>query len=272
MRPRGKVIIAKRGREEYLRTCLHYLNEANSSDNYDITVVVVDDGDSNVDRKLFYQYISVHYTSLRSNSPLFNKSLLINWGIKELGDDFDWISIVDIDMVYSPNFFDSVYRPRPGNPYIISFGAKLDKHISDIVMVTQPRYREIDLLTNSSYFPEAPSQVTMSRKTLDIFSDVFKEGLFHDGYIGWGGEDSDLSFRARSLSKVGLVNKYLVPSMWYHLWHEDTKDEIQFKKNLSLFESRLSKNKKMIERYLEKNENSNSNMQISSRDKNVSRT
>lgn len=242
----GSVLIAKRGREEYLSSCIHYLDNANSSNQFDVQVLIVDDGgDKPLD--LFAKNLSIKHVQVCSIFQHFNKAYLLNVGMKYA--DTDFVSVVDIDMVYSPLFFEQMYRKRSGTPYIISIGHKLDDHSSSIVMQTQPKFSEIFSLVPIQSFPEAPSQITLARNTVDKFAEIFESDFFCEDFEGWGGEDSDISFKATELAKFRLIDKYVIPDMWFHLWHENSRDETQFGRNLSLFEDRKGKTKSLVNTY-----------------------
>jgi|PlaIllAssembly_1097288.scaffolds.fasta_scaffold153897_3 hypothetical protein len=249
MGPKGNVLIAKRGRDSYLRTCLHYLNKANSSNKYDIQITVIDDSDYLPnDTKL--DHISVNYIQFKTGSRFFNKAKLLNVGLRKMRPDFDWVSVVDIDMVYAPSFFDSVCIDRPGCPYIISTGYKLDDISTAVVMTTHTSFEEILPLVTGEPFTNAPSQITLARSTINLLSRIFdSDKIFCEEFEGWGGEDSEMSFKARELAKHQLITKYHIPNMWYHLWHEDSRDETQFQKNLEIFEEKRVKNNTIIKRF-----------------------
>ena len=190
---RFNVIIAQRGRDAHLKTCLHYLGIA--AKGYDVAVSVIQDD--------------------KPDQP-FCKSALLNRGLKEMRQDFDFISIVDLDMVYRPDFF-KIISKIGDDIYFISSGYALDRERSEDITYRSPSY-EILL---SPFTCPGRSQVTISKKIYSMFLDILdSDKLYDEFFVGWGGEDSALSFLSTICMIHGLLNKIEAPGMWYHLWHE----------------------------------------------------
>ena len=189
------VIIAQRGRDAHLKTCLHYLGIA--AKGYDVSVSVVQDD--------------------KLDQP-FCKSALLNKGLKEMRQDFDFVSIVDLDMVYRPDFF-KIINEIDDDTYFAALGYALDRDHSEEMI-----RRQLSYSTPLSHFVcSGRSQITISKKIYSMFLDILgSEKLYDERFIGWGAEDSALSFLSTTCKRHGLLNKIELPEMWYHMWHEHT--------------------------------------------------
>jgi len=211
------ILIPKRGRIEYLKVCLHYLNTANADRKYDIIVYVVDDTETGYPLPV-YDNIQVQQEYLKGDG-WFNKSKLLNYGLSKARYDFDHISVVDADMCYTTNFFGAVSASFDnGADYIVSHGYKLTEASSKHVY-SLPAIGEIDNYEKEE-FKVGPSQISMNRKCLDALKTYFGDKLYDEAYSGWGGEDSDLSLKSKILDRLGKIKKISINSMWYHLYHQ----------------------------------------------------
>lgn len=257
---RVNVIIAKRGRDVYLEKCLQSLELAALEVDFDVDVYVIDD------RRLEYtspiqSTIHVHNFYLCLNHAPFNKSKLLNCGLSLMRRPFDWVSIVDVDMIYSREFFKQVSASMVSGACVVSHGVGLSKED------TAKYFRSSDdsflSSTNSPYFPGA-SQISLHKRAYKTLTDIYGEKLYCEDFVNWGGEDSDLSFKLKDLNRVGIVKLRNLNDMWIHMYHD--RDLINKEINISLFKERRLINKETLNRWISVNgervDSTNTNMQV----------
>ena len=231
------IIIPKRGRDNYLDTCLYYLNLCCLDKQFKVNVYVIDD----TTKLPFKKYDNFNLTSIYlPNSGLFNKSKLINRGLLEMEKNFDWFSIVDVDMVYSTNFLSQVHQKiLSGVDYIVSHGYKMQPSLSAYVMATKPEILIIQESSRKEEFKVGPSQISMTKNTYELFLNLFGSPMYDEYYEGWGTEDTDISFKSAKLQRMNKMRKDTIPSMWFHLYHEClNSDEAQYNKNYKHFQEK----------------------------------
>lgn len=192
-----------------------------------------------------------------SYNPPFNKSALLNKGIKQLGEikDDDCISIFDVDMIYHPNFVSIMQTLLEKYDYIVSYGHKLTKRNTDYILYRCPEFNEIESLNSHPF--KGCSQITFNKKVYDILMDCFGH-IYDETFCGWGGEDSDLSYKSRVLNDLGKIKKTHVYNMWYHMHHpfdRERMDKSSF--NYQYFQRK----KKDIENAISKYYSNNNNIQ-----------
>lgn len=254
MKKNVNVIISKRGRDDYLIVCLHYLNKANAAKRYHINVYVVSD----IRYEVNYTADNIDIRSLfipRIDND-FNKSRLLNYGLRNMDNSFDWLSVVDLDMIYHKYFFNLIDLRMKERSYIITTGRQLD-------IVMTEKYRNFLIEPNYEIGPiyQGNSQISMSNNVYSLFKKIYGDDLYCEDFCGWGGEDSDVSFKAADMSKEGLIERKKITEMWLHMAHERNLDSRV--SNNELFTSRRLKNKELLRRWLD--ENSNTNMQANRR-------
>lgn len=248
---RVNVLIAKRGRNDQLDTCLYYLNEANKKDKYDVCVYIIDDGVEPHTQLQKLPHLDLKYWIRTNGSVHFNKSKLLNYGMEIFRSDYDWFSMIDIDMAYSPRFFDTVCAGLTSCNYLISTGWKLESEPSKKVNENHPPFEEILLYEPKTLFTVGPSQITMPKETLQLFEKVFKTPkLYNEDYEGWGAEDSELSFKARHMGTRGLIRRDSLTGMWFHLHHALIYDLKAYERNHDIFQQKIQENEVIIERYI----------------------
>ena len=214
------IYIAKRGRDEHFYNCLYYLNEASrlSKRKYIITVFVAEDVETLNYSSLLCPNLKVIFRE-NITKGLFNKSELLNNCI-EYGDqlDYEWFSIVDLDMIYPPNWFDTIEKMIWTEvDYIICHGwrlnhetqGKIDEHLAFEQLLQLPKEE----------FPVGPSQVTMSRRGYDTIKKYFPEPIYNEGFKGWGGEDDILDCKSKVLYSSGKLSRVDISQVWLHQWH-----------------------------------------------------
>lgn len=249
---RHNIIVAKRDRDEYLECCLRSIDEAANRADVDVCVYVIDDENNGyleyIDSDIeFKRRICVRYICAVRKDESFNKSRLLNQGFQEMRGDYDFVSIVDVDMILNPVFFQhfELFKNdlKKDSVYHISEGVKLIEG-SEQQLATTYESIEKSLIDSVSIEENKrhlyPSQITLSKNMYEKLLDILKtDKLYHEGFVGWGGEDSYLSFFSRYCEQYGLLRKVYVPNMWYHVWHprdccQVGFDKTQYDKNVQL--------------------------------------
>jgi hypothetical protein len=237
---RVNVYIAKRGRDEHLKNCLHYLNEANRERRYLVTVFITEDRScpSGAFPCSIYNHLSVWW-SICNIGGAFNKSKLLNKCIEDGNQlEYDWFSICDLDMIYPPNWFHLVEQEiKTGVDYLVCHGWKLGEETQE--SVSQSKAFEELLLLSKVEFPVGPSQVSMTSRCLRLLLNTFGSPLYDESFIGWGGEDSILSSMSRKLYSEGRIIKRELPGVWLHQYHEEKKGgHPDYRKNFEHYQQR----------------------------------
>ncbi|MEM7345169.1 MAG: tetratricopeptide repeat protein, partial [Chloroflexota bacterium] len=222
------LIIPKRNRNDRLPICLHYLNQANAAQRYDVAVYIVDDAEHPVDFSPFTN-LTVHYLVKPhpQNEP-FRQAVLLNYGIQQARSTFDWFSLIDLDMIYSATFFDTVAQNLAGLNYILSHGRGLDQPTTQTVVKHRPRFEAIDHKAHPPFV--SFSQVSCSKQWYQLYQDIFQtEALFDESFYGWGNQDVVLDHLANALYWEGLSDKIMLPDLWLHLYHP--RAEVSYKQD-----------------------------------------
>lgn len=238
---RVNIIIAKRDRHEHLKMCLHYLNNCCADKSFRVSVYVVDDSVNGITYTPYPNFNLVYLPY--PNSGIFNKSKLINYALSKM-DDFDWFSLVDVDMIYAADFLSRIQKKITLNyEYIVSHGYKMGKTLSEYTAANLPPIEYITSASDITEFRVGPSQITMTKRTYQRFLDVFGSPLYDEFYEGWGAEDSDISVKSVLLRSRHMLLKDEVYNLWYHIFHEGSNvDAQQYQKNCSHLRERYSQN------------------------------
>ncbi len=180
----------------------------------------------------------------------FNKSKLLNHSLKIMRGDYDAVCVFDIDMIYCSDFFHRVetamYR---GCDYVVCYGQKLSEKRTWIIGEDLPSNEEIFRWEGEAF--KGCSQIVFNQKILKLFRKCF--GCFYDErYEGWGGEDSDLSYKSRLLSEVrGVIKKRQLDKAWCHMFHPSARPEDyrNTDKNSNRFQRSQGESAEKIQRY-----------------------
>jgi hypothetical protein len=252
------IVIAKRGRDNYLSLCLHYIRRAGEHQNLNIDIYVVDDSIVPCDKTFLKgtTNINVYYTHLEQTSNHFNKAKLLNYGLEIMNQDFRWLSIVDVDMIYSAHFFSVINSLTSLRSYIITTGNYLDKALTDYYMLTLDEPNTYEGIKCSG-----ASQISISPEVYKLFKSIYGDKMYCEDFISWGGEDSDISFKSVDLQRYNLIDRRKIESMWLHLQHNQSKSDHLTKANTELFRRRRIDNSVLLERWLH-DQNSYPNLQV----------
>lgn len=240
----ANVIIAKTGRDTFLDVCLFYLDKAASVVNFNVNVYVIDTKSLHLPT---YKSIKVKAHQL-AEQKLFNKAILLNYGLNVMKRGFWFVSIIDVDMIYSQDFFVRLGSTMTKWGYIFSTGVYLTKKETEEFICNRP-----ETVSIIGEYPKisGPSQVTMHSNVYQLFNSIYGSKLYCEEFAGWGGEDSDLSYRAREMHKAGLIYRQELTYVWYHMYHDNDKRNAIINKNLYL--DRKALNKDMLQKFLNKN-------------------
>jgi hypothetical protein len=251
------VLIAKRERDLHLGACLYFLNEAAKRQDDDIVVYVVDEylSEENISLPLSsYSHITAHKISMPSCSDeLFNKSRLLNTGFTLMRQNYDWVGIVDVDMIYQPHYFVKVGKVLSDNKRAtcLSKGFSLDSLHSSFILNGRMVLPDPSLTLRYN----GNSQIALTRYAVELIKDIYGGEIYCEDFKGWGGEDSDMSFRLKDLIATNLLTQQRVDCMWYHLWHEPRHDLDDA--NKKLFDKRRVSNQQLLQRWLNENKHRN---------------
>lgn len=254
------IIIAQRERQNHLEACLHYLNKANAESKHNVRVYVSNDCGSIVQGT--YNNLTITAITLPSTEAHFNKSKLLNHSLSGMSSDFDFVSVVDLDILYCSDFFDRLVEESATDTWIVSNGFKLIEEGSQIVIQTKPDFAKISEYVDSSLIKESnsrayPSQITLSKslyhKVLNILS---MDRLYCDEFIGWGGEDSHLSLVSYIAERNGLLKKKYLDGIWCHLYHTKTISTDCHNHNKELLIKKVEEGKHRVNEYKDRYTNS----------------
>lgn len=223
------IIIAKRGRDKQLEACLHYLDQAYEAD---LRVCIVDDSPNIPPPKC--NNFPVDWIPL-PNAGLFNKSKLLNKGIG-INQEADRIAIVDVDMIYRPGFINKIAK-SDDITYIVSSGHHIPIQHAESIMETKPEISAVESMKSEAFC--GPSQIVVSQKIIRLFKDTYGGQFYNEQFLGWGCEDSLVSFRSVELVRRKLIKKVILNNMWYHLDHPIAIKN--YEQNLKLFEASIPK-------------------------------
>lgn len=236
------VVIPKSGRDSHLNLCLYYLDKAASLINHSVVVYVVDTSSIEVP---VCKHITVTPIVLPRKQPVFNKSELLNYGLEVMDKDFWFVSIIDVDMLYVKDFFLRLQSTVTNKTYIFSTGVYLDQEETNNFLTTK---KEINKVVGNYPEVSGPSQVTLHNELLQLFKDIYGDKLYCEDFNGWGGEDSDLSYRSRDMERNGLIVRKELRYMWYHMYHNNHR--INCLINKALYVNRKAENKKLLDNFL----------------------
>lgn len=225
------LLISKRGRDDYLKLVLHNFNLSDNIKDYDITIYIGEDDESNIGKIDYSVYKNIkiehiYIANLAEAGELFCRGHIFNQLLQKMRQDYDWLSIADTDMIYRKSFFDDVAK-------VLASGDNKEKVViaKGVYSGTQDAWQEI-LAANKDYdfivsnYPHTDfatnSQVSFTRayhekikQTLAVKS-IFDTNSLGHNFIGYGIEDT-LVKRILQYSKTEVV---LLQNAWVHLWHE----------------------------------------------------
>ena len=226
------LIIAKRYRDNYLKLSLHNFNLANLDQKHDISVYIGEDIKENINKLDYSIYKNlkiehIYAPNLAEAQGLFCRGHILNVLMQKMRRDYDFVCVIDTDIVYKDDFFDNLTR-------ILKSGNSMETCIIAKGFYTEPGtnyekiiqgklgYDAIIKQTSHTYWERSHSQISLTRayhehikKVLGVQS-VFDAGGLGENFIGYGWEDY-LVEKIMLFSKLKVVT---LPYAWVHIWHE----------------------------------------------------
>lgn len=235
------IICAKQNREEHYDMFLHYLNQL--SEGHHVSVYVSSSGDSlEYKDNHFKNFENIHVYHNLIELETFNKSILLNDAISRMRCHYDIMCVMDIDMIYGKNFFTYIESMfNDACDYVVSYGRKLTEAVTNGMYEHVPEYEQMERLEGVNF--AGCSQIVMNEHTIELLLEIFGF-VYDDRYEGWGGEDSDLSYKSKILADNRLIDKRISGHVWYHLYHKSREPEnVEQTENYA----RYMNNRKLIE-------------------------
>ena len=226
------LIIAKRNRDDYLNLVLHNFNLSNQNKKHDVAVYIGEDIRENINKFNYSKYHNlkiehIYVPNLPEAQGLFCKANILNTLLIKMRQDYDFVCVVDTDMVYRNDFFDlisSILKSGQSMENLLfSLGAYTDAN-TDYKKIQRDRFSYDAIIKSTSHkaWTAGHSQISITRayhehikKILSIQSIYDTKSLGHN-YIGYGGEDTLVKWILQS-SKAKVIK---LPDIWVHVWHE----------------------------------------------------
>ncbi len=230
------IIIAKRGRDDYLKLALHNFNQADNIERYNINVYIGEDIEENVNKIDYsiYNNLKVHHLyipNLPQAGDLFCRGHIMDMLLRQMRQDYDFICVADTDMIYRKSFFDDI-------TVVLSHGGSINRCLvakgaytavgTDYNKILQNQEDYDSIIQNHSHQPAiTASQISLTKgyhelinKKLRVNS-IFDTGSLGYYFIGWGREDT-LVDKIMAMSRAEVVN---LEKAWVHIWHPPQEAE-----------------------------------------------
>ncbi len=224
------ILIAKRGRDDYLKVALHNFNQADNTDKYDIEVYIGEDIEENLNKIDYSIYDNLkvqhlHIPNLPQAGDLFCRGHLMDMLLRRMRQDYDFICIADTDMVYRKSFFDEIISllgdGNNKNLCLDTSGFYTDKNINyKKILHDNSSYEEI--LSDYSHVKHPPtSQISITKSYHEFIKNklsiksIYDTGSLGYYFMGWGREDT-LVQKIMDQSKVKVT---ILQDSWVHIWH-----------------------------------------------------
>jgi hypothetical protein len=253
------IIIAFRDRTKQLRSCLNNLDIA--AEKYDVNVTLISDKSFSFEKNEYYNNLNTSFYQVSRKYIPFNKSYLLNYGLKLMRKNFDYVSVIDADMVYNTNFF-KIIENLQDNTFCISNGYKLTQKETDYILDNEIKFDDIKALTqktdtknganyrNTKHAVIFPSQITLSKNLYKILVDILgSDKLYCEKFIGWGGEDTLIFKFLQECANAGICKGKYGYDIWYHLNHKPAPVDRLMKANFKLLKKLIIEMEDMIRKY-----------------------
>lgn len=154
------------------------------------------------------QYIAIEQ---KNGENHFNQPWMANVGARAAkGENFLFL---DIDITFNPNYLEEIYAYS--KPFFIAHS-----HVTMLSQSSTEKLRSLRTVTDlgsldgdhveSGALKFAGFSVCAQR---DFFWDCL--GGYNENYLGWGGNDNDIAWRAKTI----LGEEFLPNQEIYHMWH-----------------------------------------------------
>ncbi len=225
------IIIAKRGRDEYLKLALHNFNQSDNIQKYDIEVYIGEDIEDNLNKIDYsiYDNLKVQHLyipNLPQAGDLFCKGYIFNSMMQIMRQDYDLLCIADSDIVYRSSFFDEIASilgdSENKDLCINTSGFYTDQNIN-YKKILHDNYSYEEILSDYPHVKHPGcSQISITKSYHQFIKNKLGIKSIYDtnslGYyfMGWGREDT-LVNKIIAKSKVKVIN---LDDAWVHVWHE----------------------------------------------------
>lgn len=244
---RVNILIPKRNRNEYLLTFLKYFNQSTDSKLFDVTVYIGEDIKENINKIDFssFKNLTVHHLfiqNLNEADGLFCRGHILHQLLIQMRSDYDWVSVIDCDMIYHPLYLHHVKELMIAPCNIISHGELISNNQDYQVILNQNSDITFDEIRKkyNKIKSHGNSQVTLHRvcheyikKQLNVKS-IYDTSFVNENFVGYGGEDCIVSRVIWDLKDRFPV--CILENEWVHIWHE----------RQPIIQTRHKKNKELI--------------------------
>ena len=178
-------------------------------------------------KSYFTPNITVEYMYKENTSEYFNKSELLNFAMRHSRSDFDWMSIVDVDMIYREDFLECVTDVFESDSYkvVVNRGVLMNIGQIDTFFNDSDRLFKDLLRIYSTCVSHGYSQVSLSKLVYDQIMEIYGLNTLYDfadlEFIGYGAEDVAVGRMLASLvENIDKISKIVMQGMWFHVWHK----------------------------------------------------
>lgn len=259
------IVITKRKRDRHISKCLHYLNNAAKQvvKKNEINVYVMYDDVFKNDLKLNNINIFSHRVNLDQKKP-FCKTILLNKAHEKMTQFYDILITLDNDIIVKKDFFKQILTNCKATNMVFLGGLKLNQVSTekilnsdidhDLIFEKNNEFGEISPISVIENSQQAYiGNIALHYKMVEQIKNITnKNKLYDDRFIGFGGEDSVLSFLSMDLMRTGLAKRIYLPDAWRHLYHERNTDNPYYKKNVNLMNTLINYNRNKIRKIIQK--------------------
>lgn len=199
-------------RQKNLASCLHFLRKQQYTD---IEVILVEQigcrlGSFDAKKPLYkHAHVDKYITVEDKKNRKFNQPWMSNVGAKISSGEI--LLFYDVDLVVAPTYIKTVVEFD--KPFFFAWNKifHLTEDVSNKIRNNKNLMRD----PNATVY--IPGRKTYAGYSVAIDRNFFfnKLGGYSENYLGWGGNDNDISARAFHL----LRSEYKCPHNIYHLWH-----------------------------------------------------
>lgn len=158
------------------------------------------------------QFAQLKYFYFDTRYQFWSRSHALNLGIQKAEGNF--LVVVDIDLLYSPTFLDSLKAKIDKNSFVQYQCYYLPEHITD--------YEKLDF---QKPYPYPVSSTNMAAGLIAFPKEKIEEiGGFDEYFKVWGVEDIDLKKRLQNINLIGKVLS-INESATFHQWHPSASQE-----------------------------------------------
>ncbi len=232
------IIIAKRGRDEYLKLALHNFNQSDNIQKYDIEVYIGEDIEENINKIDYsvYNNLTVNHLyipNLPQAGDLFCRGHIMDMLLRCMRQEYDFFCIADTDIVYRGSFFNEMAHrlgiQAGGDTCLLANGFYTEQSI-DLNKTFMRKYNYGKIIEDYAHNPHTgSSQISFTQRyherikeALNIKS-IYDTDSFGYHFIGWGREDTLI----RKIIIGSGVKLIAYKEAWVHIWHpsQEMKEE-----------------------------------------------